>query len=67
MPKTKEKAPIGGPRRSVRTCDGSDSIPTEDLRAFRDVSRRGEPEGGKKEGYVAGATSGYTLADHVKS
>lgn len=47
MPKTKERASIGG----SRTCDGSDSIPAEDLRAFRDVFTRHQegPEGGKKE------------------
>jgi len=45
----RERVPIGGPRRSVRICDGSDPIPAEDLRAFQDVSmRRGTREREKR-------------------
>lgn len=62
MPKTKERAPIGGPRR------GPVTVPTRSWRRtydrFGTFPRDVREE--KKEGY-AGVTLGYTLADHVKS
>lgn len=58
---------LEGLQTGVQTCDGSDSVLAEDLRAFWDVfTRCGGLEGGEKEG-SAGATLEYTLADHVKS